>query len=212
MCAYAPWSGWAAPLAFSSLDVLGDPAASRLARRKSPDGIEVVQLTTEPDVPASHLYMEAQIFTPDSKRFVLHRSATAHGSSKNDPKHQYLLCDHRRRLLAASADRGDWAPRRASVSPDGKYLYYFVDETKPGGGRLTLKRVNLDGTDRQTILVVDTPLPDTKFRPSRIYPLSTISSDGKRLALSAFLGDGQTDGRSLRPDGLRPGSRPRSSW
>ena len=61
--------------------------------RSFAQGIEVVQLTTEPDVPGSHLYMEAQIFTPDSKRFVLHRSATAHGGSKNDPKHQYLLCD-----------------------------------------------------------------------------------------------------------------------
>ena len=80
----------------------------------------------------------------------------------------------------------------ASVSPDGMYLYYFVNETKVGGGRLTLKRVNLDGSDRQTVLVVDTPLPDTRFRPSGIYPLSTISSDGQRLALSAFLGDGQT--------------------
>ena len=57
---------------------------------------------------------------------------------------------------------------------------------------MTLKRVNLDGTQRQTVLVVDAPLPDTKFRPSGIYPLSTISSDGKRLALSAFLGDGAT--------------------
>ena len=82
----------------------------------------------------------------------------------------------------------------ASVSPDGKYVYYFVDETQVGGGRLTLKRVGLDGTERQTILVVDAPLPGTKFRPSHIYPLSTISSDGKRLAISAFLGDGKTAG------------------
>ena len=37
--------------------------------------------------------MEAQIFTMDSKRFVLHRSATAHGGSRSDPKHQYLRCD-----------------------------------------------------------------------------------------------------------------------
>jgi hypothetical protein len=81
----------------------------------------------------------------------------------------------------------------ASVSPDGRYVYYFIDETTPGGGRLALKRVNLDGTDRQTLLVVDSPLPQTNFRPSKLYPLSTISSDGKRLAISAFLGDGQTD-------------------
>ena len=55
--------------------------------------LEVIQLTSEADVPSSHLYMEAQIFTMDSQRFVLHRSATAHGGSRSDPKHQYLLCD-----------------------------------------------------------------------------------------------------------------------
>lgn len=160
---------------------------------KSPEGIEVLQLTTETDVPSSHLYMEAQVFAPDSKRFVLHRSAHAHGSSKSDPKHQYLLCDIEKHceLQPLTEEVGATAP---SVSPDGKYLYYFVNETEVGGGRLTLKRVNLDGSDRQTVLVVDKSLPDTNFRPSGIYPLSTISSDGKRLALSAFLGDGRTEG------------------
>jgi hypothetical protein len=54
----------------------------------SPRDAEVIQLTSESDVPSSHLYMEAQVFTMDSRRFVLHRSATAHGSSKSDPKHQ----------------------------------------------------------------------------------------------------------------------------
>ena len=79
-----------------------------------------------------------------------------------------------------------------SVSPDGTTLYYFIDETHPGGGRLTLKRVGMDGTGRETVLTIDAPLPNTNFRPSRPYPLSTISSDGKRLAISAFFGDGNT--------------------
>ena len=164
-----------------------------LVDKTAPKGIEVLQLTTEADVPSSHLYMEAQIFSMDSKRFVLHRSATAHGSSQHDDKHQYLLCDLTSgcTLQPLTHERGATG---ASLSPDGKYLYYFVNETEVGGGRLTLKRVNLDGTDRQTILVVDSPLPGTKFRPSRIYPLSTISSDGQRVAISGFLGDGKTDG------------------
>jgi len=164
-----------------------------LLDEKSPRGIEVLQLTGEADVPSSHLYMEAQIFTPDSKRFVLHRSAHAHGSSKTDPKHRYLLCniDSGCELRPLTEEVGATA---ASVSPDGTWLYYFVNETEVGGGRLTLKRVKLDGTGRQTVLVVDAPLPGTSFRPSGIYPLSTISSDGKRLALSAFLGDGKTEG------------------
>ena len=185
--------------AFAAPDVLRGPL--RKASKLRPDlldnesakGIEVIQLTTEPDVPASHLYMEAQVFTPDSQHFVLHRSATAHGGSKSDPNHQYLLCDIEDgcSLHPLTEETGATA---ASVSPDGKYVYYFVDQTTVGGGRLTLKRVNLDGTGRETILVVDAPLPGTNFRPSGIYPLSTISSDGKRLAISAFLGDGKTEG------------------
>lgn len=164
-----------------------------LLDKESAAGIEVVQLTAEPDVRSSHLYMEAQIFTMDSKRFVLHRSATAHGSSKSDPKHQYLLCDLENHCVLSPLTTETGATA-ASVSPDGKYMYYFVDETQLNGGRLTLKRVNLDGTDRQAIVVVDSPLPGTSFRPSRLYPLSTISSDGKRLAISAFLGDSYREG------------------
>jgi hypothetical protein len=163
-----------------------------LLDESSPTGLEIIQLTTDPEVPSSHVYMEAQIFTPDSKRFVLHRSAHAHGSDRKDPRHQYLLCDidDSFALHPLTHEIGTTGP---SISPDGKCLYYFVDETRRGGqGRLTLKRVNLDGTDRQTLFVVDTPLPGTNFRPSRVYPLSTISSDGKRLAISACLGDGET--------------------
>ncbi len=156
---------------------------------QSPKGIEVFQLTGE-DCPSSHVYMEAQVFTPDSRRLILHRSAHAHGSSQRDPDHRYLVCDPATGELSPITDEtGATGP---SVSPDGKTLYYFVNETQVNGGKLTLKGVGMDGSDRRTVLVLDSPLPETKFRPSSIYPLSTISSDGKRLALSAFLGDGQT--------------------
>jgi len=158
---------------------------------RSPGGIEIVQLTEE-DVPSSHVYMEAQVFTPDSRRFILHRSATAHGSDQHDPEHRYLVCESEDdcSLRPITEETGATAP---SVSPDGRLLYYFVNETEPGGGRLTLKRVGMDGADRHTLTVVDSPLPGTDYRPSRIYPLSTMSSDGKRLALSCFLGDGRTE-------------------
>ncbi len=159
-----------------------------LLDEKSPEGLEVFQLTTRTDVPGSHLYMEAQIFTMDSKRFVLHRAAHAHGPYRNDPRHQYLLCDIEDGC-AFYPLTDELGTVGASVSPCGRFLYYFVDETEINGGRLTLKQVGLDGSDRRTIMVVDAPLPGTKFRPSRIYPLSTIASDGNRLAISAFLGD-----------------------
>ena len=151
-------------------------------------------------VPADHRNGRTQLASvhgsvglrTDSNRLLLHRSAGAHGGNKNDPRHQYLRCDidDGCSLHPLTEEQGVTA---ASVAPDGRYVYYFVNETRVGGGRLTLKRVNLDGTDRQTVLVVDSPLPETRFRPSGIYPLSTISSDGRRVALSAFLGDGQTE-------------------
>lgn len=155
---------------------------------RSPAGIEVYQLTDDSALPSCHVYMEAQVFTPDSSRFVLHRSAHAHGSDKDDPRHVYQLCEAETGALSPlTVETGVTGP---SVSPDGKYLYYFVDETEVNGGRLTLKRVQLDGTGRETIFVVDAPLPGTQYRPSHIYPLSTLSSDGQRIAISGFLGDG----------------------
>lgn len=164
-----------------------------LLDERSPEGIEVIQLTHEPDVSASHIYMEAQIFTPDSKRLVVHRSAHAHGSDQHDPEHRYLLCDLENdcALSPLTEEVGATAP---AISPDGQWFYYFVNETVTGGGRLTLRRVRLDGTDRETICVLDRPLPGTSFRPSRMYPLSTISSDGRRIATSGFLGDGTVEG------------------
>ena len=85
-----------------------------------------------------------------------------------------MLCDLENRcaLHPLTDEPGGTGP---SVSPDGQFLYYFVNETTVGGCKLALKRVRLDGTDRETIVVVDSPLPDTSFRPSKIYPLSTIS-------------------------------------
>ncbi len=157
----------------------------------SPAGLQVYQLTSE-GVPSSHLYMEAQVVSPDSKRLLVHRSAHAHGSDKHDPEHQYLVCDldSGGAFLPLTTEVGATAP---SVSPDGKWVYYFVNETEVGGGRLTLRRVRMDATERETLLVIDAPIAGTDLRPSHIYPLSTIRSDGDSLALSCFLRDGERD-------------------
>lgn len=154
-------------------------------------GIEVFQLTRE-ETPSSHIYMEAQIFTPDSQRLIVHRSAHAHGSDKNDPEHRYLVCDLSAggELWPITDEAGATAP---SISPDGEWLYYFVNRTEVGAGSLTLKRVRMDGTGRETLTVIDAPIAGTDFRPSHIYPLSTIRSDGQALALSCFLRDGERD-------------------
>ncbi|MEW6750575.1 MAG: hypothetical protein AB1505_06310 [Candidatus Latescibacterota bacterium] len=160
---------------------------------QTPAGVEIHQLAAEPDVPACHVYMEAQVFTPDSRLVVLHRSAHAHGSDPADPEHRYLACDLESggTLWPLTGEAGATAP---AVSPDGTALYYFVDQTTVGGGRLLLRRVGLDGSGRETLLVLDGPVPGTRYRFSRPYPLSTISADGARLGLSGFLGDGRCAG------------------
>ncbi|MCE2448334.1 MAG: PD40 domain-containing protein [Candidatus Latescibacteria bacterium] len=157
------------------------------------DNLEVIQLTDEP-IPSSHIYMEAQIFTPDSQRLILHRSAHPHGSDPKDPEHQFLICnlEDNCSLTPITTELGTTGP---SISPDGAHLYYFVNETEfGGGGRLMLKRVGLDGSEREIIYVLDHAIPETDFRLSRPYPLSTISSDGGRIAISGFLGDGNSAG------------------
>ncbi len=161
-----------------------------LVSASSPAGTMVYQLTTERDVPSCHIYMEAQIFTPDSKRLVLHRSADAHRPQRGDPEHQYLLCDLENdgALSPLTNEVNAVGP---SVSPDGQWLYYFLDHTEIGGGSLTLKRVRLDGTERQTVMVVDDRIPGTDMRPSFVAARSGISADGKRVAFSGFLRDGE---------------------
>ena len=158
----------------------------------SPGGLRVFQLTTE-ETPSSHIYMEAQIFTPDSRRFLLHHPARAHGIDFMDPAHRYLVCDldSGGELTPITDEVGAVAP---SVSPDGEFLYYFVDATTPAaGGRLTLKRVRMDGAGREEIAVLDGVPAGWPGPFSRPYSLSTISSDGERLAISGFLGDGGSE-------------------
>jgi hypothetical protein len=158
----------------------------------SAPGIEVFQLTDEPGIPWSHIYMEAQVFTPDSRRLVVHRSAKPHGGLQNDPQHRYYLCDldNRGELSPLTEECGVTGP---SLSPDGRWLYYFHDETSLNGGRMTLKRVGLDGRGRESLLVLDRPAEGAVRRISRLYPLSTISSDGRRIAISGFFGDGRRE-------------------
>lgn len=156
----------------------------------APKGLEVFQLTNE-SIPSAHIYMEAQIFTPDSRRLIVHRSANAHADAWDDAQHQFMLCDldDNGKLSPLTTERCAKGP---SLSPDGKWMYYYLDRTVPGGGSFELKRVRLDGTGRETLVTVDGPIPGTKQRVSKLYVLSTISPDGKRLATAAFLGDGKT--------------------
>ena len=151
------------------------------AGHQIPEQMKLYQLTEDPDVAGCHIYMEAQIFSPDSKRMVLHRSAHPHGSDAMDPKHQYYLCDFddEGRLLPLTGERGVTAP---ALSPDGQIFYYFVDGLHTDG-TVTLKSLDLRSWKRS---VLDRVGPD-EAPAYFFYPLSTISSDGGRLAIATGL-------------------------
>ena len=157
------------------------------------DNLEVIQLTDK-SIPLITLSIwKRRSSRPIHSGLILHRSAHPHGSDPQDPEHQFLICnlEDNCNLTPITTELGTTGP---SISPDGAHLYYFVNETEPGGGRLTLKRVGLDGSEREIVYVLDHAIPETDFRLSRPYPLSTISADGRRIAISGFLGDGQSAG------------------
>ncbi|NOY81509.1 MAG: hypothetical protein GXP31_10960 [Kiritimatiellaeota bacterium] len=157
----------------------------------SPPGLEILQLTENPDVPACHVYMETPVFAPDSRRFVLHESAHPHGSDADDPRHRYLLCDlgDGGRLRPLTHETGVTAP---CVDPTGEWLYYFVDQIRRAPSRLILKRVRLDGSERTTLKAFEGGLPGVHGALGSVYPLSTISSDGQRLATAVGVGQDAT--------------------
>ncbi|MFC2077080.1 hypothetical protein ACFLT7_08360 [candidate division KSB1 bacterium] len=159
----------------------------------SPDGLKVVQITTDMAHPSHHVYMESHIFTPDSKRFVFYRYRGTNFEGGDRSSQDLWLCDidNDFALRQLTDEEGAKGP---SITPDGLWMYYLVDQTvQGGGGELRLKRVSLKNFKRQTLLVLDGTVPGAKYYPNRVYGLSSISSDGKRLCTGAFLGDGKTE-------------------
>ncbi|MFC2077041.1 hypothetical protein ACFLT7_08155 [candidate division KSB1 bacterium] len=153
---------------------------------RSPGGLRVVQITTDRSMFSHHLYPEAQMSVPGTDWFVFHRMP-AEGSDTGD----YWLCDPADdfSLRRLTDEKGI---RRVAVTPDGRWMYYFIETSGPDGTVLTLKRLSFKDFSRRTLLRLDGPIPGTDSRASRISGPS-ISSDGARLATYAFLGDGVTD-------------------
>ena len=163
----------------------------------SPEGLEIYQLTANPGIACSHIYPEVHVFTPDSRRFIYQRIRAGHPGNEDalssDVPKDYMLCDLEDgfRVRQITDELGVTAP---SVSPDGRYLYYLVKASPSEGGSLSLKRVCLDTFKTETLTCLDAVPKGFPCVPTLIYPLSSISPDGRRLCASGFLGDGTRDG------------------
>ena len=162
-----------------------------LLGERSPEGLRVTQISADAQRPHSNIYMEARVFTPDSRRFVFQRFLDPADIDARGSRREYLLCDIEDgySFIRLTDEEGAIGP---SVSPDGRYLYYFIDRTAAGGGWWAIKRVALDTFQRETLAKFDRPLPEAGRHLSMLYVLSSISSDGARLCMSGYLGDGRS--------------------
>jgi len=156
-------------------------------------GLEIFELTSDPEAPSAHLYPEAPALSPDGTKLLLHRHADAHTGNYLDPLHRYELCD--------LADGGKLRvltdePRAAApcMSPCGRWVYYFVDQTDQAPGRILLRRLEIASWERETVVAMDAHLPGTRVAVSGpLYGLATIRLDGTKLAIGATLSGGRAD-------------------
>lgn len=154
-------------------------------------GLEIFQVTSDPDhdVHCAAMHSSFALFTPDSRRCVLERqNGLGRGS---DWRMEFLLCDMEDgfslRLLTDEA-----RARGPVLSRDGRVLYYWDDLTGTDKPRLVLKQIDLDTFRRDTLLVIDSPVDGLGRAPrgGQMYDMSSLRSDGKRLAAScSFFGD-----------------------
>jgi hypothetical protein len=161
---------------------------------RSPAGLRVVQITTDPGLPSWNVYPEAAVFTPDSRRFVFVRQEIPGPIDFGGRGRQYWLCDLADDFALRRLTDEAGAIRGTSMSIDGRWFYYMVEDPELTGAALILKRVSLETFLPETVLVIRDAIPGTRWRPSRVYLLATMSSDGRRLATGCFLGDGETPG------------------
>ena len=149
-----------------------------IGRETHPDsGAEVTQLTSAALI-HHHIYPEAPVFTPDSRRFVYSRFASL------DQPRQYWICDlatHELQPLTAASEAA--SVHGPVVTPDGRWLVYVSAPDSADGGptdRLEIQRMPLDepGAPSEVVASVE------GFR--RPYPLGTISPEGRYYATCAL--------------------------
>lgn len=154
----------------------------------SAPGLEVYQVTTDLDSEAGapEMLMAPVSYSPDSKRLVFPRTRgifEAGGSARIE----ITLCEIGNRFALRPLTE-EPNVRGYALSLDGDFLYYFVDESgrrdKP---RIILKRVDIDHSTRETLMVVDSKVDGVGRVPRGGYMISeaSLSSDGRKISTAA---------------------------
>jgi hypothetical protein len=145
-------------------------------------GAVVTQLTSAAYI-HTHIYPEAPVFTPDSRRFVYSRFRSV------DQPREYWICDLGAEGMGANGLRPLTTPddepsvHGPVVTPDGQWFVYVgvPEETdRDAVPTIEVRRRPLDppGAPSEVVCAIE------GFR--RPYPLGTISPDGRYYATSAL--------------------------
>ncbi len=148
------------------------PAPELLSTVSAP-GLEVFQVTTDPQVASNIFYNYHQALAPDS-RFVLLNRTGKDGA-------QLWLCDLDDAFdLRPVTDAGEvlaGGHQGMSLSPDGQWAWYSLLV----GGRLELRRRRLAGGGPETVFGVDLARPEFAGRRIMAGRWLSFSHDGRRL-------------------------------
>ena len=158
----------------------------------SPDGLTIVQVTSDPDRSSGGVYIDCPSWTPDSRRFVFEREAAEDGSKKAG----LWLCDTEdgfssRPLIEFDRPEGFHNPSFEGdaslggvLSPDGACAYHI----RRKGRTVEVMRVDLQTgrEDREPVATASAPL--------RVRGALSISADCERLLMGSWLGDGRMEG------------------
>ena len=158
----------------------------------SPDGLRVVQVTSDPDRNSGGVYLDCPSWTPDSRRFLFEREASADGSRKAG----LWMCDTEdgfRSWPVMEFDRAEGfhnpgfdgvAGLGGALSPDGSCAYQILRR----GRTVEVLRVDLETgrTERQPVATAPAPL--------RVRGAVSVSADSERLLMGCWLGDGLREG------------------
>jgi hypothetical protein len=144
----------------------------------SPEGLRAVQITSDTMRDSEAIYCDTPSWSPDSRFFAFYRRASDDGTQPNS----LWLCDTADDFAISPVISYQADTVNACLSPDGTCVYHVLKVAD----RLEVRRVALTG-GAETV-VANAPLP-LGFRGCL-----SMSADGERLLVGAFLGDGKTEG------------------
>lgn len=155
----------------------------------SPEGLQVMQITSDDERPSQSFYLDTPSWTSDSMRLLFPREPSKDGGKKGG----YWLCDcddgfsirplvEYDRRVVYQQPKPESGTYGCVLAPAGDCVYHFVRRAE----MIEAHRVDLASGERALVCAAPAPY--------ETYNLFSVSADGERVVLGCFLGDGETEG------------------